>query len=76
MNQSVNIYLINGKKFECDLYEPVLSDLIKKFLNKNLDARAMIAISVNNELIQRSKWNKTKIKLKDKIEIVAPFFGG
>ena len=56
MNQSVNIYLINGKKFECDLYEPVLSDLIKKFLNKNLDARAMIAISVNNELIQRSKW--------------------
>ncbi len=76
MNECVNIYLINGKKFECDLYEPVLSDLIKKFLNRNLEAKAMIAIAVNNELIQRSKWNKTKIKLNDKIEIVAPFFGG
>ena len=66
MNECVNIYLINGKKFECDLYEPVLSDLIKKFLNRNLEAKAMIAIAVN----------KTKIKLNDKIEIVAPFFGG
>tara|TARA_B100000242_G_C42769980_1_gene358593 strand:+ start:349 stop:579 length:231 start_codon:yes stop_codon:yes gene_type:complete len=76
MNELVNIYIINGKKFECNLYEPRLTELIEKFLNVDVDTNSMIAIAVNNELIQRSKWNKTIVKLNDKIEIVAPFFGG
>ncbi len=76
MNELVNIYIINGKKFKCNLYEPRLTELIEKFLNVDVDTNSMIAIAVNNELIQRSKWNKTIVKLNDKIEIVAPFFGG
>jgi len=59
--------LIDTKK------ENFLEELIKIYLkNKNM----RVAVAVNYELIQRSKWKSKKIIRGDKIEIVQPFFGG
>ena len=46
------------------------------FLNKSSLKESKIAVAVNNQMIERYKWKKKKINFQDKIEIVAPFFGG
>ena len=76
MKQLINIYIINGKSFVCELKEPFLNELISLFLNKKVESKSNIAVAVNNELVERSKWKKKRVNIKDKIEIVAPFFGG
>ena len=76
MKNLKNKYFINGKNFSCELKEPYLEDLIEIFLNKSSLKESKIAVAVNNQMVERYKWKKKKIKLKDKIEIVAPFFGG
>ena len=69
-------YLVNGENFICELKEPYLEDLIEIFLNKSSLKESKIAVAVNNQMIERYKWKKKKINFQDKIEIVAPFFGG
>ena len=76
MKNLKNKYFINGKNFICELKEPYLDELIETFLNQSILQESKIAVAVNNQIIQRCKWNKKKINFKDKIEIVAPFFGG
>ena len=50
-----------------------LDELIKNYLkHKNIK----VAVAVNYELIQKSKWKSKKILKGDEIEIVQPFFGG
>ncbi len=69
-----NYFTINGAQFLIDTKkENFLEELIKIYLkNKNM----RVAVAVNYELIQRSKWKSKKIIRGDKIEIVQPFFGG
>ena len=76
MKNLENKYFINGKNFSCELKEPYLEDLIEIFLNKSSLMKSKIAVAVNNQMIERYKWKKKKINFQDKIEIVAPFFGG
>ena len=69
-----NYFTINGKQFQIDTKkENFLDELIKNYLkHKNIK----VAVAVNYELIQRSKWKSKKILKGDEIEIVQPFFGG
>ena len=69
-----NYFTINGAQFSIDAKkENFLEELINNYLkNKNI----RVALAVNYELIQRSKWKSKKIIRGDKIEIVQPFFGG
>ena len=69
-----NYFTINGKKFQIDTKkENFLDELIKNYLkHKNIK----VAVAVNYELIQKSKWKNKKILKGDEIEIVQPFFGG
>ena len=76
MKNLKNKYFINGKNFSCELKEPYLEDLIEIFLNKSSLKESKIAVAVNNQMIERYKWKKKKKNFQDKIEIVAPFFGG
>ena len=76
MKNLKNKYSINGKNFSCELKEPYLVDLIEIFLNKSSLMESKIAVAVNNQMIERYKGKKKKINFQDKIEIVAPFFGG
>ena len=76
MLENINKYNINGKKIVCSIKEPFLDDLIKIFINKDINKNYKIAVAVNNVLVERYKWKKRKISLNDKIEIVTPFFGG
>ena len=69
-------YCINGKKFVCKLKEPSLDDLIQSFLEKTTKSESNVAVAVNNQVIAKCDWKKKKICIKDRIEIVAPFFGG
>ncbi len=69
-------YLINGKNFSCKVKDPVLYDLIEIFFEKSMNAKTNIAVAVNNVLVEKWQWKKRKINFNDKIEIVAPFFGG
>ena len=72
-NLKINTLLM--EEFYCELKEPYLEDLIEIFLNKSSLKESKIAVAVNNQMIERYKWKK-KINFQDKIEIVAPFFGG
>lgn len=76
MTNLINIYLINGQNFKCNLKNPCLYDLINVFLKKEINEKCKLAVAVNNQLIERRDWKKKKISLSDKIEIVSPFFGG
>ena len=69
-----NYFKINGKQFQIDTKkENFLDELIKNYLkHKNIK----VAVAVNYELIQKSKWKSKKILKGDEIEIVQPFFGG
>tara|TARA_Y100000991_G_scaffold171507_1_gene133249 strand:- start:156 stop:374 length:219 start_codon:yes stop_codon:yes gene_type:complete len=69
-----NYFTINGTQFLIDVTkENSLEELIKNYLkNKNIK----VAVAVNYEIIQRTKWKSKKIIKGDKIEIVQPFFGG
>ena len=76
MKNLKNKYFIIGENFSCELKEPYLEDLIEMFLNKSIMKESKIAVAVNNQMIESYKWKKKKINFQDKIEIVAPFFGG
>lgn len=76
MKEIGNKYSINGKIFECNLEEPLLSYLIESFLKKNDSSKYNIAVAVNDVLVEKYKWKRKKIFNGDKIEIVSPFFGG
>ena len=69
-----NYFTINVKQFQIDTKkENFLDELIKNYLkHKNIK----VAVAVNYELIQKSKWKSKKILKGDEIEIVQPFFGG
>ncbi len=70
------IYKINGQNFVCNLKEPSLEKLIETFLKQTIKSQHNIAVAVNNQVIEKSRWKNKKIYLNDRIEIVAPFFGG
>ena len=76
MKNLKNKYFINGNNFTCELKDPYLEELIEIFLNKSIQENSQIAVAVNNQIVERCKWKKKKINFQDKIEIVAPFFGG
>ena len=76
MKNLKNKYFINGKNFSCELKDPYLEELIEIFLNRSTLKNSKIAVAVNNQIVERCKWKKKKINFQDKIEIVAPFFGG
>ena len=67
--------LVNGAPFaikNCGIH---LEDLIKIAVGEKKN-KLSLAVAVNNQLVQKSKWKKKVIKEGDKIEIVQPFFGG
>ena len=66
---------VNGVPFtikNCSIY---LEDLIKIAVGAKRN-KLSLAVAVNNQLVQKSKWKKKVIKEGDIIEIVQPFFGG
>ena len=69
-----NYFTINGKQFQIDTKkENFLDELIKNYLKHK---KIKVAVAVNYELIQKSKWKSKKILKGDEIEIVQHFFGG
>ncbi len=72
---SKNKCFVNGASFtikNCGIH---LEDLITTTVGKK-KKELSLAVAVNNELIQKSKWKSKVIKEGDVIEIVQPFFGG
>ena len=66
---------VNGAPFtikNCGIH---LEDLIKIAVGAKRN-KLSLAVAVNNQLVQKSKWKEKVIKEGDKIEIVQPFFGG
>tara|TARA_X000000368_G_C22369209_1_gene423970 strand:- start:124 stop:345 length:222 start_codon:yes stop_codon:yes gene_type:complete len=66
---------VNGTPFiikNCSIH---LEDLMKIALGGKGN-KLSLAVAVNNQLVQKSKWKKKVIKEGDIIEIVQPFFGG
>ena len=69
-------FFVNGSKFSCKLNHLLLSSLVEKFLEKKNIEVKKVAVALNQTLIKKSKWEKTKIHENDRIEIVIPFAGG
>ena len=69
-------FLINGLNYKYKLSNFHLSCLIDKFIEKKgIDSRN-IAVALNETLVKKSEWGKTKVSENDRIEIVVPFAGG
>ena len=66
---------INGVSFTIKSCGVQLEDLINTTVGKKKN-QLSLAVAVNNELVQKSKWKNKVIKEGDIIEIVHPFFGG
>jgi thiamine biosynthesis protein ThiS len=66
---------VNGAPFTIKNCSIHLEDLIKIAVGKKRN-KLSLAVAVNNQLVQKSKWKKKVIKEGDMIEIVQPFFGG
>ena len=63
--------IINGNNFF------VLSETLSKVLHEiNISRSENVAVSVNEEVIQKINWKNYKIKSGDTIEIVQPLKGG
>ena len=63
--------IINGNNFF------VLSETLSKVLHEiNISRSENVAVSVNEEVIQKINWKNYKIKSGDIIEIVQPLKGG
>ena len=62
---------INGenKVFESS-GEFYLINVLEKYKKKNM------AVALNNKIVKKEDWTKTKIKNSDRLEIVMPFPGG
>ena len=69
-------FLINGLNYKCKLSNFHLSCLIDEFIEKKGIDSSNIAVALNETLVKKSEWNKTKISENDRIEIVVPFAGG
>jgi thiamine biosynthesis protein ThiS len=66
--------LVNGAPFTLKNCSIHLEELIKVAVGEK--KQPSLAVAVNNQLVQKSKWKKKIIKEGDIIEIVYPFFGG
>ena len=66
--------LVNGAPFTLKNCSIHLEELIKVTVGEK--KQPSVAVAVNNQLVQKSKWKKKVIKEGDVIEIVKPFFGG
>ena len=66
---------VNGAPFTIKNCSIRLEDLIKIAVGAKRN-KLSLAVAVNNQLVQKSKWKKKVIKEGDVIEIVKPFFGG
>jgi thiamine biosynthesis protein ThiS len=66
---------VNGASFTIKNCCIQLEDLITTTVGKEKN-QLSLAVAVNNELVQKSKWKSKVIKEGDVIEIVQPFFGG
>ena len=66
--------LVNGAPFTLKNCSIHLEELIKVTVGEK--KQPSVAVAVNNQLVQKSKWKKKVIKEGDIIEIVQPFFGG
>ncbi len=75
MNTEKN-FLINGLNYKYRLPNFHLSCIIEKFIEKKGIDSSNIAVALNERLVKKSEWNKTKISENDRIEIVVPFAGG
>ena len=75
MNTEKNFF-INGLNYKYKLSEFHLNCLIEKFIEKKDIDSKNIAVALNETLIKKSEWNKTKVSENDRIEIVVPFAGG
>ena len=75
MNTKKNFF-INGLNYRYKLSNFHLSCLIDKFIEKKGIDSNNIAVALNEKLVKKSEWNKTKVSENDRIEIVIPFAGG
>ena len=75
MNTKKNFF-INGLNYKYKLSNFHLSCLIDKFIEKKGIDSNNIAVALNEKLVKKSEWNKTKVSENDRIEIVIPFAGG
>ena len=66
---------VNGAPFTIKNCSIRLEDLIKITVGAKRN-KLSLAVAVNNQLVQKSNWEKKVIKEGDIIEIVQPFFGG
>ena len=67
----MNQFFLNGQKYRTS-FSLTISDLINYFgYNKSL-----LVVEYNNFICSRTKWDKTLIQNKDKIEIVTIVGGG
>ena len=66
---------VNGTPFTIKNCSIHLEELIKITVGEKKNELSL-AVAVNNQLVQKSKWKKKVIKEGDMIEIVQPFFGG
>ena len=66
---------VNGASFSIKKCGIQLDDLVTTTVGKQKN-QLSLAVAVNNELVQKSKWKSKVIKEGDIIEIVQPFFGG
>ena len=67
----MNQFFLNGQKYRTS-FSLTISDLINYFgYNKSL-----LVVEYNNFICSRTKWDKTLIQSKDKIEIVTIVGGG
>ena len=74
MKRNHTTFLVNGNVFSSEKKVSNLADLLSEYLdNKNSNN---VAVAVNSELVERSKWKYRKLNTNDKIEIVRPFNGG
>ena len=69
-------FFINGLNYKYKLSDFDLSCLVDKFIEKKGINSQNIAVALNETLIKKSEWKKTKVSENDRIEIVVPFAGG
>ena len=69
-------FLINGLNYKYKLSNFHLGCLIDKLIEKKDIDSSNIAVALNERLVKKSEWSKTKVSENDRIEIVVPFAGG
>ncbi|MBD5228135.1 MAG: sulfur carrier protein ThiS [Bacteroides sp.] len=64
--------LLNNKEIETSVDSISLSQL----LSNNYETLRGMAVAVNNKLVSRDKWDRTKLNPMDDVVVITAAFGG